>query len=83
MWFEALTGFREESPEQVRKNMSVDGYLLKSHANGIRRSARKTVCFSKSERMHDIVIGTAHKITNSLIFNRQVHICRNHTNIPH
>jgi len=34
MWFEALTGFREESPEQVRKNMSVDGELLKSHVNG-------------------------------------------------
>lgn len=34
MWFEALTGFREESPEQVHKNMSVDGELLKSHVNG-------------------------------------------------
>lgn len=34
MWFEALTGFHEESPEQVRKNMSVDGGLLKSHASG-------------------------------------------------
>lgn len=34
MWFEALTGFHEESPEQVRKNMSVDGELLKSNANG-------------------------------------------------
>ncbi|KHD08656.1 hypothetical protein PN36_10435 [Candidatus Thiomargarita nelsonii] len=34
MWFETLTGFREESPEQVRENMSVDGELLKSHING-------------------------------------------------
>ena len=34
MWFETLTGFREQSPEQVRKNISVDGQLLKSHANG-------------------------------------------------
>jgi len=34
MWFEALTGFREESPDQVRKNMSVDGNVLKSHING-------------------------------------------------
>ncbi|MDM8562166.1 hypothetical protein QUF54_02310 [Candidatus Marithioploca araucensis] len=33
MWFETLTGFREQSPEQVRKNMSVNGELLKSHAN--------------------------------------------------
>jgi len=34
MWFETLTGFREESPEQVRENMSVNGELLKSHING-------------------------------------------------
>ena len=33
MWFETLTGFSEESPEQVRGNMSVDGDLLKSHIN--------------------------------------------------
>ena len=25
MWFETLTGFHEQSPEQVRKNISVDG----------------------------------------------------------
>lgn len=35
MWFEKLTGFHEESPEQVRKNMSVDGKILKSHINGM------------------------------------------------
>jgi len=34
MWFEAVTGFREESPDQVRKNISVDGNVLKSHING-------------------------------------------------
>ena len=33
MWFEALTGFREESPDQVRRNLSVDGTRLKSHVN--------------------------------------------------
>ena len=33
-WFEELTGFAEESPEQVRANISVDGHLLKSHVNG-------------------------------------------------
>ncbi|MGL5834217.1 MAG: hypothetical protein ACRC1Z_13425 [Waterburya sp.] len=27
MWFETLTGFREASPEQVRKNIIVDGLL--------------------------------------------------------
>ncbi len=33
-WFEKLTGFAEESPEQVRENLSVDGQVLKSHENG-------------------------------------------------
>lgn len=35
MWFEKLTGFREDSPDQVRKNMSVDGNILRSHVNGL------------------------------------------------
>jgi len=34
MWFETLTGFHEQSPEQVRKNISVDGEVLKSNVNG-------------------------------------------------
>lgn len=34
MWFEKLTGFAEESPEQVRANLTVDGDALKSHVNG-------------------------------------------------
>jgi hypothetical protein len=34
MWFETLTGFREESPEQVRKFISHDGDVLKSLCNG-------------------------------------------------
>ena len=33
-WFEELTGFSEESPEQVRANLSVDGQTLKSRVNG-------------------------------------------------
>ncbi|MEE6161439.1 MULTISPECIES: hypothetical protein [Cylindrospermopsis] len=33
MWFEALTGFQEMSPDQVRGNLSVDGTRLKSHVN--------------------------------------------------
>ncbi|OPL18794.1 MAG: hypothetical protein AVO35_13000 [Candidatus Aegiribacteria sp. MLS_C] len=33
-WFEKLTGFTEESPQQVRANLSVDGSSLKSHING-------------------------------------------------
>ncbi len=37
-WFEELTGFREESPEQVRENMTVEGEILTSRVNG--RSVR-------------------------------------------
>lgn len=33
MWFETLTGFQEESPQQVRANITVDGHTLKSHVN--------------------------------------------------
>jgi hypothetical protein len=34
MWFEALTGFAEKSPEQVRANIAVDGAQMVSHVNG-------------------------------------------------
>ncbi len=34
MWFERLTGFPEEPPQQVRENITVDGQTLTSHANG-------------------------------------------------
>jgi len=34
MWFETLTGFSEESPQQVRANLTVDGNVLKSYVNG-------------------------------------------------
>jgi len=33
-WFKALTGFSEDSPQQVRTNITVDGYVLKSRING-------------------------------------------------
>lgn len=34
MWFEQLTGFREESAEQVRKKLLFQGNTLKSRVNG-------------------------------------------------
>jgi hypothetical protein len=34
MWFETLTGFPEESPQQVRENIAVAGQTLTSHVNG-------------------------------------------------
>ena len=36
MWFEVLTGFAEESPEQVRENIIVDGGELISRVSGRR-----------------------------------------------
>jgi hypothetical protein len=33
-WFEALTGFSEASPQQVRETITVDGETLTSHGNG-------------------------------------------------
>lgn len=33
-WFQRLTGFAEQSPEQVRTNLNVDGEFLVSTANG-------------------------------------------------
>jgi hypothetical protein len=33
-WFERLTGFREESPQQVREQLEVDGDTMVSRANG-------------------------------------------------
>ncbi|MCL6433296.1 MAG: hypothetical protein K6T90_03625 [Leptolyngbyaceae cyanobacterium HOT.MB2.61] len=33
-WFERLTGFPEESPQQVRANLTVEGNTLKSLVNG-------------------------------------------------
>jgi hypothetical protein len=35
-WFETLTGLAEESPQQIRKNIVVDGNTLTSHVNGKR-----------------------------------------------
>jgi hypothetical protein len=33
MWFKKLTGFTEESPQQVRTNITVNGSTLKSLVN--------------------------------------------------
>ena len=39
MWFESLTGFREETADQVRSNLQVDGNTMTSVVNG-----RKMIC---------------------------------------
>ena len=33
MWFENLTGFKEDSPQQVRENISLEGQVLRSKIN--------------------------------------------------
>ena len=35
MWFEKLTGFKEESPDQVRSNIEINGNVLTSKINGL------------------------------------------------
>ncbi len=34
MWFETLTGFREDSPQHVREHITIDGETMKSRING-------------------------------------------------
>ena len=34
MWFEDLTGFKEENPDQVRLNLKISGNTLISKVNG-------------------------------------------------
>ena len=41
-WFDELTGFAEESPEQVRANLSVDGHVLQSRCQRENASVRRT-----------------------------------------
>ncbi len=43
MWFKELTGFQEESPDQVRNHFRVDGEYLRALANG------RSFCFGKLE----------------------------------
>ncbi len=40
----------------------------------IKRLVRKTICFSKSEKMHDIVIGLFINITEFKILIKQQHL---------
>ncbi len=51
-WFETLTGFSEESPEQVRANITVDGYTLKSRVKpeGVRLRRIGNSVFGRTKR---------------------------------
>ena len=56
MWFDKLTGFHEESPEQVHKNLSIEGTILRSKINGKAYNYGKLETPSLAElreRVHD------------------------------
>lgn len=55
MWFYGLTGFREESPVQVRENLSVEGTMLKSRINGNEYVCGKLETLSLSELRERII----------------------------
>jgi hypothetical protein len=56
LYFGSLTRFSPESPIPYRYKSSIcyQGSNLRTR---IKRLVRRTICFSKTERMHDLVIG--------------------------
>jgi hypothetical protein len=79
-WFEKLTGFREESPDQVRTNMSLDGSTISSNVNGRAMEAGRLEIPSLAELRGRI--GGASKQGTKLIVGetvgdvRQLHLLR-------
>ncbi len=62
MWFERLTGFREESPEQVQKKLKVKGEYLHSSANGKRfRFGRLETPLLEELRAQVVALKTKHE----------------------
>ena len=61
MWFERIAGFREGSAEQVRNNITIDGNVLTSSANG-----RSMICgeleIPKLAELRQKVLSSRHKI---------------------
>ncbi|MDK1024090.1 MAG: hypothetical protein QGD92_07650 [Gammaproteobacteria bacterium] len=66
MWFEKLTGFVEESPEQVRTNITVDGVELNSHVNGKRLICGELETPSLAELRERVRSGTHNSSTTSV-----------------
>lgn len=54
MWFQRLVGFKEESPEQVRENLKLEGSDLVSLKNGIRMKAGKLLTPTLAELRKDV-----------------------------
>lgn len=60
-WFEALMGFEERSPDQVRENISIDGEKLTSRINGKTITCGRLETPSLAELREDIrSVGNGH-----------------------
>ncbi len=79
MWFETLTGFPEESLQQVRANITIDGSSLKSRVNGkvlvcgeletpslaeLRERVQSTRCSVGKISVREVVANVRHLHTN-------------------
>lgn len=75
MWFETLTGFREEAPDRVRAHITVDGVELISHVNGkrlicgyletpslaeLRDRVRSSACIAGTTTVREVVADVQH-----------------------
>ena len=63
MWFEKLTGFQEESPENVRKKIKVDGEYLTLLSNGKKLRFGKLDIPTLEHLRKNVAIENEHKIT--------------------
>ncbi len=80
MWFETLTGFAEESPQQVRENITVDGQVLTSHVNG------KVLVYGQLEtptlaELRERVHASGHKSGKILVREVVDNVQKLHTNV--
>ena len=78
-WFEALTGFPEESPEEVRANITVDGNTLKSQVNGKAFVWGKLETLSLGE-LRKRVQSAAHRTGRTLVREVVANVQHLHTN---
>ena len=82
-WFEKLTGFPEESPQQVRNNLVVDDEKVRSLVNGKTWIAGRLQTLSLSElrqRIRDTKINTGKLSLREIVANVQdLHIDRANT----
>ncbi|MBE9525232.1 MAG: hypothetical protein IMY76_09035 [Chloroflexi bacterium] len=79
MWFETLTGFQEESAQQVRENITLDGEMMTSRVNGrsfacghletpslaeLRKRVRAAKLPAGKISLHEVIANVQHLHTN-------------------